>query len=108
MTPIVHDPRSTHHLDRCDLYKHSLGEGHIRWFGHVDTLPGQCLDDVPVAQVVEVGVPVDVGQRRAVQVSVRQSVDDARLEVFHALGRQQRIISRPEMLGVQYSIETAN
>lgn len=53
----------THHFDGGDLNEDGLGECHIGGFRHVHPLAGQGLNDVPVAKVVEVRVPIDVGQR---------------------------------------------
>lgn len=75
-----------HHFNRCDLDEYRLCEGHVGRFSHINTLPGQGLDDVPVAEVVEVGITIDVGQRRAVEVSVGQPVHNPGFEMFWSLG----------------------
>ena len=82
LTTTMIDP---HHFERRGLDEDGLGERAVSGLGDEDALPGEHLDDAPVVQVVVVGVGVQVRQRQAVQLRVRQAVHDVRLEVLDAL-----------------------
>lgn len=80
-----------HHdrLDHCHVRRHLQGgvlnqdrlcQGAVRGLADKDSLPGHCLDDAPVVEVVIVGVLVEGGHAHAVQLSVGQGVEDSRLE----------------------------
>ena len=74
-----------HHFEGRGLDEDGLCEGAVRGLGDEDSLPGEDLDDAPVVEVVVVGVGVEVRQRQAVQLRVRQAVHDVRLQVLDAL-----------------------
>ena len=74
-----------YHFERRGLDEDGLCERAVCWLCDEDALPGEHLDDAPVVEVVVVGVGVEVAQRQAVQLGVRQAVHDVRLEVLDAL-----------------------
>ena len=78
-----------YHFEGSGLDEDGLCEGAVRGLGDEDALPGEDLDDAPVVEVVVVGVGVEVRQRQAVQLRVRQAVHDVRLQVLDALKGQR-------------------
>lgn len=71
-----------YHFKWIILYEHSFCERVVRRVGHVDALPRQRLQNVPVVEAVVIGIRVHVGQREAVQLRVGQTTYDRRLQVF--------------------------